>query len=110
MERKLICPTCGQEFKTAKNAQKYCSPKCRRKANYNATHQKQDIFKCAWCGKEFESDRTKKYCCSECRIMANKPYAKRKPTHEPQYKLSQIAVLCRSMGMSYGQYVSKYQL
>lgn len=110
MERKLICPICGQKFKTTNNAQKYCSAKCRRKANYEAVRQKQNIFKCAWCGKEFESDRSRKYCCSECRITANKPSAKRRTGHEPQYKLSRVVFLSRSMGMSYGQYVSKYQL
>lgn len=33
MMKKLICPVCGKEFETEKNAQKYCSAKCRRAAN-----------------------------------------------------------------------------
>ena len=110
MKRELICPVCSRKFETNKNAQKYCSPKCRRKANFAANLEKQNVFNCAWCGKEFISERSKKYCCDTCRVNANRPSAKRKPKTEPRYKLSTIAFLSRSLGMSYGQYVSKYQL
>ena len=33
MKRTLHCPVCNSEFTTDKNAKKYCSAKCRRKAN-----------------------------------------------------------------------------
>lgn len=112
MKRKLICPICGVEFETDKNSKKYCSEKCRRKAN-NQPAKKNALreFSCSWCGDSFLSVRRKKYCCKECRLYANGRLIKRKKVSKaPALTLEQVAILSREAGLSYGQYVQKYNL
>ncbi len=113
MKRTLICPVCNKEFVTDKNAKKYCSAKCRRKAN-NQTAKKNTLreFFCAWCGESFLSMRRKKYCSKECRLYANGRLIKRKKNTAkgPSLTIEQVAILSREAGLSYGQYVQKYQL
>ena len=112
MKRTLHCPVCNKEFYTDKNAKKYCSAKCRRKANAERA-KKYNLreFLCAWCGETFLSVRRKKYCCKECRLYANgKLIKKRKAQPKPLLSLEQVAVLSREAGLSYGQYVQKFQL
>ena len=55
--------------------------------------------------------RRKKYCSKECRLYANGRLIKRKKVHSaPALTLEQVAILSREAGLSYGQYVQKYQL
>ncbi len=112
MKRTLSCPVCNREFTTDQNAKKYCSAKCRRKANaQRANKNSLREFSCAWCGESFMSVRRKKYCSKECRLYANGRLVKRKKTFKkPELSLSQVAFLSREAGLSYGQYVQKYQL
>lgn len=111
MIRELICPVCNKEFKTEKNAQKYCCSKCRRKANSDTYIKKNDTLYCAHCGKMFTSPRAKKYCSDTCRINANRRSFKRQPKNiETSRDLTHIVFLSRTQGMTYGQYVSKYLL
>lgn len=111
MKRTLYCPVCNTEFVTDKNAKKYCSAKCRRKAN-NQSAKKSTLreFLCAWCGDSFMSMRRKKYCSKECRLYANGRLIKRRVKKTPSLTLEQVAILSREAGLSYGQYVQKYQL
>ena len=112
MKRTLHCPVCNKEFVTDKNAKKYCSARCRRKANLQSA-KKNTVkeFSCAWCGDTFVSMRRKKYCSKECRLYANGRLIKRKKVHSaPALTLEQVAILSREAGLSYGQYVQKYQL
>ena len=112
MKRILHCPVCNKEFETDKNAKKYCSAKCRRKAN-NQSARKNTLreFFCGWCGDTFLSVRRKKYCSKECRLYANGRLVKRKKAKKaPTLSLEQVAILSREAGLSYGQYVQKYQL
>lgn len=111
MKRKLICPICGKEFVTDKNAKRYCSVKCRKKANSKPKPMTVKEFECNWCGKKFLSERRKKYCCKECRLYANGRLIKRKKVKQaPVLSLDQVAILSREAGLSYGQYVQKYNL
>ena len=111
MKRTLHCPVCNKEFTTDKNAKKYCSAKCRRKANtQRAMKNNLREFMCAWCGETFMSARRKKYCCKQCRLYANGRLVKRKKVTKPQLTLEQVAILSREAGLSYGQYVQKFQL
>ena len=111
MKRALVCPVCGKEFVTDKNAKKYFSPKCRRKANSSGADSEAREFLCSWCGKSFVSLRRKKYCSNNCRMCANGKASKiNKKISAPLLTLSQVAFLSRSAGLSYGQYVQKYQL
>lgn len=111
MKRTLICPVCGKEFITDKNASKYCSVKCRRTANAPASQSGERTFSCAWCGEDFVSHRQRKYCCSQCRINAyNKTPRKRKKLCTPSLTITQVALLSRQAGLSYGQYVQLHGL
>jgi len=59
---KKVCPTCGKEFETPYNSQKYCSPAC-----WKSTVKKI----CVYCGKEFETPYNKqKYCSNACKSKA----------------------------------------
>ena len=111
MKRTLCCPVCNKEFTTDKNAKKYCSAKCRRKANAQRIAKNKLVeFMCAWCGESFLSARRKKYCCSQCRLYANGRLVKRKKVTKPALSIEQVAILSREAGLSYGQYVQKFQL
>ena len=65
---KKICECCGEEFKTAKKATKYCSIECQ-----GIAHRKRFKASCAFCGKEIEKNYYKNgkhkffYCNQECR-------------------------------------------
>lgn len=111
MERILVCPVCGKKFSTDKNAVKYCSPGCRRKANRAPALVGEREFVCAWCGGSFSAHRKRKYCSGECRLSANGRYAKREKSEKKSVlTLSQVAFLSREAGMSYGEYVCRYQI
>jgi hypothetical protein len=110
MKRKLICPICGKEFVTDKNAKRYCSVKCRKKANSKPKPMTVKKLKCDWCGEEFLSERRKKYCCKDCRLYANGRLKKREPKPKKVLSIEEVAVLSREAGMSYGEYVRKYNI
>lgn len=112
MNRTLSCPVCNREFTTDKNAKKYCSAKCRRRAEaQRAKKNNLREFLCTWCGDSFMSQRRKKYCCKECRQYANgRIVRKSKKAEKPLLSLEQVALLSREAGLSYGQYVQKFQL
>jgi len=57
------------------------------------------------------SVRRKKYCSKDCRLYANGRLIKRPKVRKgPVLSLEQVAILSREAGLSYGQYVQKYQL
>lgn len=66
------CPICGKEFESGKNAQKYCSTACRRKAaSYRFREKHKRIGVCVWCGKEFETRAANRlYCSEKCGYLA----------------------------------------
>ena len=73
------CECCGKTFVKYRPFQKYCSNKCReivyeKKYRYVKKPMVKKI--CGNCGKEFETnDSKKKYCCVECcRIFQNSCY------------------------------------
>ncbi len=65
-----FCQQCGRRFKQYRPFQKYCSTKCRNKANkskYVYIKNRYVTKKCKYCGKEFETnDSKKKFCCNSC--------------------------------------------
>lgn len=71
---KKICPICGKEFETKKNAKKYCSVACRKKAaSYRFQEKHKRIGICAWCGKEFETRSANRlYCSDVCGYLARR--------------------------------------
>jgi len=110
MNRNLVCPVCGKEFTTDKNAAKYCSAKCRRKANAPIPQATERTFTCMWCGSTFKSDRQKKYCSAECRINSYRKNTFKRKQPEPSLSLAQVAILSRQAGLSYGRYVQLHSL
>ena len=65
---KKVCPTCGKEFETSHNSQKYCSQDC-----WKTTVKKI----CEYCGKEFVTTyRNKKTCSPECQKKRKDAYYK----------------------------------
>lgn len=64
-----ICRGCGEPFRVAKGNQSYCNNKCQSiNGKSNRAKPSGWMFhgECRQCGKQFESDRTKKYCSREC--------------------------------------------
>lgn len=109
MEKELICPVCGKLFITDKNAKKYCSAKCRRKVTAKKAKERkvEEVYHCAWCGKEF-TGRKKKYCCEYCRLRANgRTKWKRTTASEIPYDgltFEQADRICKEKGISYGEF------
>lgn len=110
MNRILNCPVCGKKFVTNKNAAKYCSASCRRKANAPHVQESERTFICQWCGEDFVSNRQKKYCCEECRVHSYAKTRFKKKSFSPALSLSQVALLSRQAGLSYGRYVQLHSL
>ena len=109
---KKVCPCCGEEFETKKsengnsrNAQKYCSPQCRKKYASRAYELKDCT--CRWCGKDFKAPKRRKYCSDECRLYANGRGKRKSKTNKT---LIEVAQLAHKEGLTYGQYVAKYGL
>lgn len=111
-EVKMICPYCEKDFIRVRNAQKYCSDKCRRLANRkNPTIQEEELreYTCSYCGKTFKWDRKKRYCSDECRELAAGRRI-RKPKKPKGLSIDAISRLAFKENLSYGQYVAKYGL
>lgn len=107
MKPLIECPVCAKWFIKDKNAKKYCSAKCRRKANRAkiTKAKEEEVYYCQWCGKEF-TGRKRKFCCEECRLRANgKARWERNGSKLPYIGISieEAARICREKGMSYGE-------
>lgn len=74
------CVFCGREFVPLEGRMKYCSPKCREAAFYDAhpdyqkerERAKRPILQviCRHCGEQFETTNSKKiFCSNECKIV-----------------------------------------
>lgn len=108
-----ICKICGKEFVAESNAQKICSPECRKKANtlrcQKYREQTKLINYCEVCGKPLPP-RCAKYCSPICRNIANgrgKKIAKKRITNNYDnangLSIEDMAKLSRKHGMSYGE-------
>ena len=110
--REIKCQNCGVVFFADSNAQKHCSEKCRRE--YALKNKPVELLelKCAYCGKAFTALRKRKYCFKECQNKANGHCAEKDrkagTRKMPALSLGQINKLARECGMSYGQYVAKF--
>ena len=101
---KKICQHCGKEFVADGKRRKYCSDECV-KEQYKIQHRaqisryrrkkragkKNPIRICAWCGKEFEGRSIRaKYCCNECRDLAQAARAREK--HPKNKEVKEVVV------------------
>lgn len=82
MNEDIVCPMCGKTFPLDRSNRKYCSPKCRKTAEREAS--------------------------AERKRQARKTEAKPK-TAEPS-PLSVIAQEANAVGMTYGRYVAQKAL
>ena len=101
---------CGVVLENPKNPQKYCKA-CSIKALKSTRYKKTEddyMQTCQQCGHKFVYERKKKYCSIECRTVAS-GRCKRKPAAEPGKSLSEIARIRNEAGISYGQYVARYE-
>ena len=109
MKPLIECPVCAKWFIKDKNAKKYCSAKCRRKANRAkiTKAKEEEVYYCQWCGKEF-TGRKRKYCCEECRLRANgkKVWERTTASKIPFDGLTfeQADRICKQRGISYGEF------
>lgn len=114
MKKIKTCPTCGKEFETTQNAQKYCCAKCQKQGNRkNEADKDKLMFTCALCGNTFYAVRKRNYCGKECREHAagmRLESNKKKSKQKPQYSIEEINALAREENSSYGKIVAKYGL
>ena len=75
---KQVCPNCGVEFELDWNCKtrRFCSEECRKEwwKEYHKANPSREpgMRRCAFCGKEFSSDRWQggEYCSRECYLQA----------------------------------------
>lgn len=109
---KKVCPVCGKIYYTDANASKYCSNECFKKIRSKKKTPRRSCV-CKGCGKTFASKRRKSYCSEKCRMYANGRGAAvyiKKEKVKPRYTISQVAAMANAEGLTYGNYVRKYNL
>lgn len=101
-EHTASCRTCGIKFKPDSTHKVYCSTECRIEGEAK-DNRRIHMCTCLTCGTIFKavSDNIK-YCSEQCD----------KSKRKTQSKLSVIEVARRAKdeGMSYGEYVAKYNI
>ena len=105
------CKMCGEKIKGKGNSAKFCDINCRKK--YKDIEKSKRIFVCEWCGAEFSNHRKTKYCSEICRLSSyGRASVKQSEPQisKPNYDLTQITILAKKAGLTYGQYVAKYQI
>lgn len=105
------CPYCDCVFTPKTHNQIYCSSKCR-KASEQLSHKRifninsPNLYYCAWCGKGFTANRTRKYCSKVCMRYFNGAQRPKRDNANTT-ELARINQLARDNGLSYGRYVGK---
>ena len=111
MKIEKICPTCGEPFKVTEATSKYrtyCSLECRNKS-YKKDGNEKIYHNCEWCGKTLPQNCTVKYCSAECEVKATRKSAKKRGRKKKVLSLDEVSKLAKAKGLSYGQYVNKYE-
>lgn len=78
--RIVTCDVCGKEFETKGHNAKYCSKECKHKGSYRGYKRKRDQ------GKQFQEEHRMGHT-----------------------KLSYINEMARERGMTYGQFVGRFE-
>ncbi len=68
--------------------------------------------RCEFCGKEFEGEHNRVYCCDECKKQGyrekdRRKRAENKRKRKSNQELTDVAALAKEAGMTYGQYVAR---
>ncbi len=113
MERefKKICEECVEIFVTKDHRKRFCSIECGRAHSWKIRKNNPRYFTCLVCGKTFMSFSARKYCSNDCKLIANGRKKRRNVlTKEPSFAIEEVCLMARNEGLSYGQYVAKYNL
>lgn len=105
------CIKCGTEFTTGFSKKQYCTRACRLSA------PKKEII--CTCGKPVPEGR-RKYCSEECYIKNNISMSRERKLREQNriqieipsgknHSISEICRLAKESGMSYGEYIGRFQ-
>lgn len=109
--RLLKCPVCEENFLTVKNAQKYCSKKCKQRAKYesNKKARLQNMVPnwCKVCGKPFTKERKSDFCSDHCEKLDE--IRRKHALHRKKDGLTmeQALKLCKKYKCTYGQLMVK---
>ncbi len=94
------CRMCGKTFKVSRKLKAFCSYECR--AHYKLVPDGKYEYECDCCHKMFLSAiENKKFCSERCRKIGKK---------KKIVSIDEIAKAARKEGISYGEYVCKYNV
>jgi hypothetical protein len=89
------CETCGKEFESQYQRQKYCSKECyevaakKARAKYAKTHTSHEVI-CEYCGKSFNTSFSYT-ACRNCQALAKAGFALRKQKSYAQIRAQKLA-------------------
>ena len=72
----LTCAECGKKKRTLNIQKRYCSPRCKNRADYQRRLKRTNAvptLTCAYCGEQYQPAHlnSKRYCTAECRNNAS---------------------------------------
>jgi hypothetical protein len=68
----VVCQQCGQKFQAQRSTRKWCSTRCRSRANSKYQRVALRTVPCAVCGQVFQSNQPRKvYCSKQCALKAS---------------------------------------
>ena len=73
----LTCAECGKQKRTLNIQKRYCSPRCKNRADYQRRLKRKGIavptLSCAYCGEQYQPAHlnSKRYCTPQCRKNAS---------------------------------------
>lgn len=110
-----VCAICGKKFQAGNALAMYCSKQCKREGEKRREKAgEKNIKYCKWCGEMFWANSgTQKYCCpahGKAALRGKIPPNKVEDAKKKRESIEEIAVKATEMGMSYGEYVGKYQI
>lgn len=107
------CAVCGKTFMAGCRTAKYCTSKCKNKANAEMRRKRERgglaPAKCVICGAEFKRSRTQKTCSPGCSSKLRK-LRKREPATMRQHASKTLAAnneKARAEGLTYGMSKAK---
>ena len=111
----MKCAICGKPFQTGNALAMYCSKQCKREGEKRrAKAGEKNIKYCKWCGKMFvPNSGTQKFCCPahvKAAARGKIPPNVIESAKKNKESIEEIVVKAMEMGMSYGEYVGKYQI
>lgn len=109
------CVICGKPFQPGNALAMYCSTQCKREGEKRREKAgEKNVKYCKWCGKMFWANSgTQKFCCPahvKAAARGKIPPNVIESAKKNKESIEEIVVKAMEMGMSYGEYVGKYQV